>query len=59
MKKLILMRGAPGCGKSTFIETYSLEKYTICPDTLRLFYSNPTMSESGLPKIDQSNDNNE
>lgn len=51
------MRGAPGSGKSTFIEMYSLEKYTICPDTLRIFYNNPTMSESGLPKIDQSNDN--
>ena len=51
------MRGAPGSGKSTFIEMYSLEKYTMCPDTLRIFYNNPTMSESGIPKIDQSNDN--
>ena len=57
MKKLVLMRGAPGSGKSTFIEIYSLEPYTICPDTLRLFYNNPTMTENGLLKIDQKNDN--
>lgn len=57
MKKLVLMRGAPGSGKSAFIEIYSLEQYTICPDTLRIFYNNPTMSEKGLPKIDQKNDN--
>lgn len=57
MKKLVLMRGAPGSGKSAFIEIYSFEQYTICPDTLRIFYNNPTMSEKGLPKIDQKNDN--
>ena len=36
MRHLILMRGAPGAGKSTFIRQQGLEGYTICPDEFRL-----------------------
>lgn len=36
MKYLYVLRGAPGCGKSTFIEQNNLEDYTISPDTLRM-----------------------
>ena len=39
MRKLILMRGAPGAGKSTFIHYYHLENYTLCPDKIRFKYS--------------------
>ncbi len=35
MKYLFVLRGAPGCGKSTFIKRHKLEPYTISPDTLR------------------------
>ena len=33
MRTLLLMRGAPGCGKSTFIKQHGLEPYTLCADT--------------------------
>ncbi|MCF6200508.1 MAG: metallophosphoesterase, partial [Hyphomicrobiaceae bacterium] len=36
MRHLILMRGAPGVGKSTFIRAQGLEGYTVCPDEFRL-----------------------
>lgn len=32
------MRGAPGCGKSTFIKQMGWEGYTICPDDIRMMY---------------------
>ena len=36
MRTLIITRGAPGSGKSTWIKRNNLEKYTICPDDLRV-----------------------
>lgn len=49
-KKLIIMRGIPGCGKSVWIRENELDIYTICPDTLRLMYAAPN------PGIIQTND---
>ena len=40
-KRLVLMHGIPGVGKSTFIRSRGLEYLTISPDTLRLLYSEP------------------
>ena len=40
-KKLILFRGAPGCGKSTFIKNNGLEQYTLSTDLIRLEISEP------------------
>lgn len=40
MKKIYVLRGVPGCGKSTFIRHFHLEPYTISTDNLRLLYSN-------------------
>ena len=40
-KRLILMHGAPGSGKSTFIKKLGLEYITISPDTIRLLFSEP------------------
>lgn len=40
-KRLVLMHGIPGVGKSTFIRSRGLEHLTISPDTLRLLYSEP------------------
>ena len=40
MKKLYVLRGVPGSGKSTFIRQHRLEPYTIATDNLRLLYGN-------------------
>lgn len=45
--KLIVLRGIPGAGKSTWLRETNLEKYTLCADTIRLMYSvpNPYISQ--------------
>lgn len=40
-KRLVLMHGVPGAGKSTFIRNRGLENLVISPDTLRLLFSEP------------------
>ena len=35
MRTLLIFRGSPGCGKSTFIAKNYLTPYTLCPDTIR------------------------
>lgn len=35
MRVLLLMRGAPGCGKSTYIEQNGLTQYTLSADVIR------------------------
>ena len=40
-KRLVLMHGAPGSGKSTFIRELGLEYLSISPDNLRLLLSEP------------------
>lgn len=57
MRTLLLMRGAPGCGKSTFIENNNLKKYTLCADEIRLLIQNPIMQVDGTFAISQNNDN--
>ena len=44
-KRLVLMHGAPGAGKSTFIQKLGLEHLTISPDNLRLLLSAPEFLE--------------
>lgn len=41
MKRLVLMHGAPGAGKSSFIKKLGLDYLTISPDNLRLLFSEP------------------
>ena len=36
MRVLLLFRGAPGCGKSTYIEQHGLQQYTLSADDIRL-----------------------
>ena len=57
MRTLLLMRGAPGCGKSTYIEKNNLKKYTLCADEIRLLIQTPIMQTNGDFVISQSNDN--
>lgn len=47
MRILVIMRGAPGCGKSTFIGKHQLEPYTLCPDDIRLMYHGIVLSSEG------------
>lgn len=57
MRTLLLMRGAPGVGKSTFIEKNNLKKYTLCADDIRLLIQTPVMQTDGSFAISQKNDN--
>ena len=56
MKKLIIFRGAPGCGKSTIINKYNLKDYTLSADELRLMCQAPITDENGECLLD-GNDN--
>lgn len=56
MRTLLLMRGSPGCGKSTWIKEHGLENYTLEPDRIRLMCSSPAMDVDGGLHIDQSGD---
>lgn len=48
MNYLVVLRGAPGSGKSTWIKQNNFEDYTLCPDTLRLLYSAPVETPEGF-----------
>ena len=57
MRDLVLLRGAPGAGKSTWIKNNNLEQYTLCADTIRCLFQTPVMNhENGGFSISQKND---
>lgn len=47
MRTLLLLRGAPGCGKSTYIEKNGLKPYTLSSDDLRLLFGSPRLMPDG------------
>lgn len=47
MRSLLLFRGAPGCGKSTFIEKNGLKQYALSADDIRLLCQNPALDVNG------------
>ncbi len=53
MRDLIITAGAPGSGKSTWVENQNLSQYTISADNLRLLYSSPRIAEDGSFEISQ------
>ena len=55
MRKLVILRGAQGCGKSTFIQANNLEVYTLCADKIRLMYSSPEITVNYNETIPQFN----
>lgn len=56
MRTLLLMRGAPGSGKSTWIKEHGLEPYTLEADKIRTLVANPELNLNGDFEITQSND---
>lgn len=57
MRTLLLTRGAPGAGKTTWIKNNHLEDYTISPDNIRTLCSSPELQPSGEFKISQERNN--
>jgi len=56
MRKLLVTRGIPGSGKSTWVKNHNLEAWTISPDSLRLLFRSPAFNENGKFSIDSAND---
>ena len=56
MRVLLLFRGAPGCGKSTFIEKNGLKNFVLSADDIRMQCAAPIMTPDGNIAISQFND---
>ena len=56
MRTLLLFRGAPGVGKSTYIENNGLKPYALCADDIRLLCQSPVLSVNGNTEITMNND---
>ena len=55
MRKLLILRGAMGVGKSTFIKENHLENYSLCADTIRLMLNAPELTIEYTERIPQFN----
>lgn len=56
MRDLVLLRGAPASGKSTWIQNNNLSQYTLSADAIRLMLQSPVMTIDGTQVISQIND---
>lgn len=56
MKSLLILRGAPGAGKSAWIEKMGLKPYAICPDDLRVLCASREMKADGSFSIANNRD---
>ena len=57
MRSLVILRGSPGSGKSTWIKEMGLENYTLCADTIRLLVESPIIVPDKKHRvISQKND---
>ncbi len=56
MRVLLLLRGAPGCGKSTWIDRNGLSLYALSADEIRMMMASPSMQPDGSYAISQAND---
>ncbi|MBQ1843622.1 MAG: AAA family ATPase [Lachnospiraceae bacterium] len=56
MRTLLLLRGVPGSGKSTWVREHHLEAYTLCADDYRLRVQAPVLNEKGVLEISQHNE---
>ncbi len=55
MRKLVILRGAMGCGKSSFIKEHNLERFTLSSDQIRLMFNSPQMNVYYSEEIPQYN----
>ena len=55
MRKLIILRGAQGSGKSTFIQEKNLERFTLSSDNIRLMFNAPELTIDYTETIPQFN----
>lgn len=55
MRKLVILRGAMGCGKSTFIKENNLERFTLSSDQIRLMFNSPQINCDYSEEIPQFN----
>jgi len=56
MRTLVLTRGTPGSGKSTWIKSNNLFMYTLEPDFIRLMVQSPQLIKTGQQVISPTND---
>lgn len=56
MRTLLLLRGAPGSGKSTYIEKNGLKPYTLSADDIRLLHGSPRLMPDGKNVISNKAD---
>lgn len=57
MRTLLITRGAPGSGKTTWIKQQGLDVYTLSPDNIRVLCSSVELQPTGEFKISQDRDN--
>ena len=58
MRSLLLFRGAPGCGKSTYIDNHGLRPYALSADEIRLQCQSAQQNIYGDTEISQNNEKN-
>ena len=56
MRKLVLMRGVPGSGKSTLVASKGLKQFSLSPDEIRTQLESPVMGVDGLFSIPSKQD---
>ena len=56
MRVLVVTRGAPGCGKSTWVKENLLDNFTLCPDKIRTMCESPVFTKDGGKAVSQQND---
>lgn len=56
MRVLLLMRGAPGVGKSTWIDSNNLRNYALSADDIRMMYQSPILQVDGTECVSPLNE---
>lgn len=57
MRSLVILRGSPASGKSTWVKNMGLKEYTLCADDIRLLMESPVLTAENKHKvISQAND---
>jgi predicted kinase len=51
MRRLVLLRGIPGAGKSTWVKKNGLEKFTLSSDNIRLMLHSPALTPDGFEEV--------